>query len=677
MTMSMSLKVLYTVDNEASSYLTRSKTAVDVRVENISSPNNDGSQIKIGMVELNDVLDEICASSPELFSIGMDANVDYNVYCKDICEVDEPLVSFGLLSKLRRDPQTRSTSASEQHTDWPLVIGRVCSNFSAMLRFQNQDADSASQRTLEIKMRFSKVATANSSRRSSISGKHIPLPMARMPSSANSANSNTLAKRLSKTTELCKPHEHTAPLTGKRQTNPKPAPKAVRTQSLPIWDQTKNNQFALPTNSIAHKIYLADRAAKEADLAPRQTQDSKRPVFQISSLQHDNTVQKTKIDDSVSKRFDFITKKKGKMGKPSIKKPVAKLKSTANKKVRRDSIPNTNISTPVAAESLTSIKNDEIDDFKLLRDEDLVQQLLGKQKLKPIDYFEAEQPDKSDECENKENIPPRMTPASSRFEDLLGMDLPSSKTPSDVEKALNNPRSDDPMEWFNDLFGSPVLSQKGATPIKDPLTCNTLPIEDEEHDALRAPTSDLDRTSPMDTLSMPLYELEQRKEQMASKAAPSCKDQLQRIPLLAKTHNDATLHDIEDDAPLCLNTSPLAKAVGGRKISGAKRPAPVPSSPVGHEDYVDDDYMQENCRKRKTMPSSPTSMFPYSGTDEDADIAALNDSTVISEEFSIHEGPGRTGIDSTPATQYRSSDGEDTKHKEEHASPNGRRFSHI
>ncbi|SCU99021.1 LAFA_0G21484g1_1 [Lachancea sp. 'fantastica'] len=673
MTTNMSLKVLYTVDNETNSYLTRSETAVGVRVENITSPNDDGSQIKIGIVQLNDVLNEICASSPELFSFGLGANVDYNVYCKDICEMDEPLVSLGLLSKLRRD-----SSATQQVSKWPLVIGRVCSNFSAMLRFQNQNADAASQRTLEIKMRFSKVATANSSRRSSISNKNAPVNMARISSSstssANGTAVHTVTKRLSKTTELGKPDQATAPITIKRQTNPKPAPKAVRTQSLPIWDQTKNNQFALPTNSIAHKIYLADRAAKDTDPALRQNQDYKKPVFQISSLQNDNTVQRTKVDDSVSKRFDFITKKKGKMGKPSIKKPASKSKSTVVKKTRRDSVPN-----PVAAgssESLAVNKSDELDEFKLLGDEDLVQELLDKQKVKSIDYFDPDQPERSDES-NKENIPPRTTPASSRFEDLLGMDLPSSRTPSDAEKALHNPRSDDPMEWFNDLFGSPILSQKGATPIKDPLTCNTLPIEDEEPDAVRVPVSDLDRTSPMDTLSMPLYELEQKKVQMAEKAAPSCKDQLRRLPLLSRAASGAFLQDLEDESMPVPHTSPTAEVVDGKSRCMGKRTGSATSSPVGDEDYMDA-YMQEKRRKRGIMPSSPTSMFPYSGADNDADIDGHHDSTILNDDFSMNGGPQETGMNSTPATQYRSSDGEISKHREEHdAASAGHQFSRI
>ncbi|SCU93194.1 LANO_0E03246g1_1 [Lachancea nothofagi CBS 11611] len=670
MTTIMSLKVLYTVDRETSPYLTRSKTPVEVRVEDISSPSNDGSQIKIGMVVLNDVLAEICASSPELFSLGVDSNMDYNVYCRDICEMEEPLVSYGLLSKLRNESQQRQAESDALDANWPLVIGRVCSNFSAMLRFQNASSSPQNlQQTLEIKMRFSKVATANSSRRSSISNKSAVMPMLKK---TPSMNLNGVTRRFSKTTELGKPNEPAPSVVAKRLTNPKPAPKAVRTQSLPIWNQDKNNQFALPTNSIAHKIYLADRAAKDTYIGQKQGQD-KKPIYQISTLQQDNSVHKTKIDDSVSKRFDFITKKKGKMGKPSMKKPVTKTKSNnITKKVRRDSIPNT--STPLANELQTNNKSDELEDYKLLGDDDLVQQLLGRQKMRPVDYLEADQPGRSEESDNKENIPPRMTLAASRFEDLIGMDIPSSKSPSDIEKALANPRSDDPMEWFNDLFGSPLLSQKTTTPTKDPLTCNTLPIEDEEQDAAKAPTSDMDRTSPMDTLSMPLYELEQRKQVTNSKLIPSCKDQLRRLPLLSRPHNEHSSHDAEDDATSVLNFSTPSNASNHSMSGRNKRPAPVPSSPVDDEDYLDE-YMQETRRKRKALPSSPTSMFQYQGVHADEEMA--NENTINNEEFSIHERPGRSDADSTPATQYRSSDGENTKHGEDNHAISDREVPHI
>ncbi|SCU91850.1 LADA_0F12508g1_1 [Lachancea dasiensis] len=672
MTTPMSLKVLYTVDKEASPYLTRSKAPVEVRVEQIASPSNDGSQIKVGVVVLSDVLDEICASSPELFSPGADTSIDYNVYCRDICEIDEPLVSYGLLSRLREDSQpTASASNAAPDANWHLVMGRVCSNFSAMLRFQNTD-NSASQnqlqQTLEVKLRFSQVATANSSRRSSISGNSSAVPMIKKTSSAST--SGTVGRRPTKATELGKPNETAAPVMVKRQTNPKPAPKAVRAQSLPIWNQNKNNQFALPANSIAHKIYLADRAAKESDLHLRSDQD-KKPVYQISSLQQDNTVQKTKIDDSVSKRFDFITKKKSKMGKPSIKKPVSKSKSSTTKKGRKDSVPNT--STPITSSISASNKSDEVDEFKLLSDDDLVQQLLGKQKGKPLDFFEAERSEKHDETDNKENVPPRMTPVASRFEDLIGMDFPSSRTPSDIEKALSNPKSDDPMEWFNDLFGSPILSQKAVTPTKDPLTCNTIPI-DEDDEATKPPTSDIDRTSPMDTLSMPLYELGQRKQVLTNKAVLSCKDQLRRLPLLSRSHIEAQGHDREDDATSVLNFSTSPKASHDSANAGTKRRAPVSSPPIDDEDYVNT-YMQETRRKRRAIPSSPTSMFQYQGVEGDGVLP--HDHTLQNEEFSIQQGPDGGDMDSTPATQYRSSDGENTKHDHDAPVITNRQFSHI
>ncbi|CAR30162.1 Spt21p [Lachancea thermotolerans CBS 6340] len=663
MTTRMSLKVLYTVDKETNSYLTRSKAPVEARIESIPSPSNDGTQLRVGIVLLNDVLEQVCASSPELFSYGMDNSVDYNVYCRDICELDEPLVSFGLLSKLRGAAQQQSKNDVD---DWPLVMGRVCSSFSAILRFQNIANTPPTQQTLEIKIRFSKVATANSSRRSSVSGNNVHTLAKKAPTTTTSMLGSRGTSKAAG--EMAKPEAVT-----KRQTNPMPAPKAARTQSLPIWNQSKNNQFALPANSIAHKIYLADRAAKDTASSVKAREEKKPVVYQINSLQQDNTIQKTKVDDSVSKRFDFITKKKGKMAKPSIKKPVAKPKSSV-KKVRRDSV--VQASTPLPREAQTSSminKNDALEEFKLLNDDVLVQQLLDRQKLKPTDFFELDQ-EKGDDSENKENIPPRPVPLSSRFEDLIGMDIPSFKTPSDSEKTGSVPRSDDTLEWFNDLFGSPIGNQKTVTPTKDPLTCNTLPIEDDEQDPSKALTSDIDRTSPMDTLSMPLYELEHKKESKGSEPVPSCKEQLRRLPILTKNSHSGHQDDVRDadsTTPVVLGYSTSPKSNNNELAAGQKRPAPVPSSPADDEDYMDE-YMQERRRKRKTMPSSPTSMFPYREQDGEDEHSMTND------EFSIHERPCRDDANSTPATQYRSSDVENMKHGEESsAETKQNEFLHI
>lgn len=94
---------------------------------------------------------------------------------------------------------------------------------------------------------------------------------------------------------------------GRRQTNPMPAPKAVRTQSLPIWNLKPNiANTGFPRNSIAHKIYLADRKTE----ANQQNNQHQNIAYEINTLQNDNTIQRTKIDDSVSKRFDFMLNKK-------------------------------------------------------------------------------------------------------------------------------------------------------------------------------------------------------------------------------------------------------------------------------------------------------------------------------------------------------------------------------
>ena len=316
------------------------------------------------------------------------------------------------------------------------------------------------------------------------------------------------------------------------------------------------------------------------------------------------------------------------------------------------------------------------DSFRVINDDAIVQQFLSKQKLKSAEFFELDQ-EKIEESDNKENIPPRAVQVASRFEDLLGMDIPSLKTPSDSDKGTSNPRSDDPLEWFNDIFGYSAGNQKVVTPIKDPLTCNTMPIEDEDQDGNKTLTSDLDRTSPMDTLSMPLYELEQKKQLKSSKSIPSCKEQLSRMPLLSKNARSGIQEEdgADETSPVVLSFPTSPKPDNSHFQERQKRPAPV-SSPVDDEDYMDE-YLRERRRKRKTMPSSPTSMFPYQEQDDD-DAGTVGEHTITNEEFSINERQERDGAGSTPATQYRSSDVENMKHGESNsADTKEHRFLHI
>lgn len=642
----MSLKVLYTVDNETNTYLTRSKAPLEVRVGQVPSPSNESTQLSIGMIELHHVLHEMCNSSPELFAPNVDHCMDYNVYCRDVCEAEEPFVSYGLLSKLRQASHLSEPTEEAQDEECAVVVGRVCSNFSALFRSKSSagtadefsSTTKSSPQTLEIKLRLSSVATASSSRRASISNS------SKKPVSAEGKQNGMPPKKPFKT-QLQK-----SQMTSKRQTNPRPAPKAVRTQSLPIWNQNRNPQFVLPANSIAHRIYLADRMTKESETGKETTADKKPVIFQINSLQNDNTVQKTKVDDSISKRFDFINKKKMKPVKPSNKKMISKSKASSAKKGRTDSI--TTIETPLSTSTiqtstfaLPKAAGITPSEFKILPEESVMEEILGTQRIRGGDFFEFHQ-EKPEDMDNKENIPPRPMSLSSRFEDLLEIDLPDLKTPNDIEKFSTNAKEDDTMDWFNSLFGSPLTTQK-----EDPQTCNTLPIEEEDHDTNRTITSDIDRTSPIDTLSMPLLELDHQKQKSGNRATLSCKDQLRRLPLLSKTSKRE--EDEDEDATSSVKQYSTSPRPNNQQF-GAKRPPPVPSSPIEDEEYLDE-ITKQRLKKRKTMPSSPTSMFPYR-EDVDGDEGTNHGNTSINEEFSFRNECGLENVDSTPATQYRSSD---------------------
>ncbi|QEU59733.1 Spt21 [Kluyveromyces lactis] len=612
----MTVKVLYTLDNDPNSFLSRSSAVVPVTVEQIPNPNNVNTTLKIGAVEAEKVLKQVCQSSPELFPAYdgqqvMDKNmnsVDFNVYVKDICEEDEPFVSLGLLSKLRQE------SNAEQN----YMIGRVCTNFASMLQRSTSQMNSfngfASKNTLEIKVRFSKVMTRTNSRRSSISGNNQPAVLSisaatPVASSAPSPAVPTKARRMPSMNNVRRPSitgsNQSAYSKKKRDTNPMPAPKAVRTQSLPIW-----NNPGIPRNSIAHKIYMADRS-KEQNQSPSDSKQEKKLTYQISSLQQDNSVSKFKVDDSISKRFDFMKKKSstGKKSNGSSSNTKNASITTNSKKQKRVHSGNSN--------QETTEENVEME-------------------LRAPEIF------------NKENIPP----VESNIEELL-LDLGSSNE-----------------DWFQGLFQSPAKK----TP-NDSNTFNGIPI-------------DVDRTSPIDTLSMPLVDLEPNSDGAIQVSTGEQLKKLSLLPNIKKrklglVDGDTPINDAvaleEDDADeevivedddatsimLQFSTSPSI-------VQDASSSSSKPTVPVILEEDEDQEQShqleraQQKCanqqqknrnsqldsdddfdsKKRSTaMPSSPTAMFQYQ-IDEP--------STESEHDFS--NARQKLDQDSTPATQYGFSD---------------------
>ncbi|CCC69975.1 hypothetical protein NCAS_0D03940 [Naumovozyma castellii] len=674
----MTLKILYTVDNGSTgSYLARSKRPYPVRVANIPNPiDSNATTLRIGAVDISTALNEIYLNSPEVFDLHNNNNRfhDYNLYFKDICENDEPLVSLGLLSKIRSKILTtkmkENGSSSEDddenddeeddEDDSSVVTGRVCSNFSALLRRTYSNAsrkkssakndESTTSETLEVKLRFSKVITGASSRRSS--GTLATSPKILAPPQEVKVVTTKMSRPIMK------------PM--KRQTNPMPAPKAKRTQSLPIWNLKQPTVTGLPKNSIAHKIFMADRkteATNNNNININTVTNNASAVlsYEIDSLQSDNSIQKIKIDDSISKRFDFmLNKKKSSSNSNSRKNSISKPKAIKKKKHGKQ--------TTMAA--ILEREKSELNDS-----------------LQFDELFDTTNKSKNvEDVSNKENVPPSINgPLKSELE--LDFDVLN----------FSNGDMKNEISWLNDFnyFDSPSLiindqtalsnthlhatdsnnhnhnhsntnitgqfhSVKNTTP-RDPNTCNTMPIENEEsglneenenendpeHIKNIVITSDIDRTSPIDTLSMPLMDLAQQKQ-----LDHSCGDQLKRLPLMmhktsnlepqvkfsrkpSVSHKTETVDEYDDTTSVMTNFS-------------------TPNEPEKSKNDFGDEAEEEeesDMKKQRIMPSSPSMMFNYAQDNENEtdDSNDLFSSFVVdgsNEESRAHNN------DSTPATQY-------------------------
>ncbi|CCK70841.1 Spt21p KNAG_0F01730 [Huiozyma naganishii CBS 8797] len=639
----MPLKILYTLDDRScTSYLARTKTPRKVQVVEIPNLRGGGgagdanvaATSRIGAVPLNAVVKELFVNSPELLHNG--ESQDYNVYFKDICEVDEPLVSLGLLSKIRRglnlnegrrfnydsieeqqqgqDPQqqqqermgdvdegTETEEASsdndvnglggdsnEELDDTVVVTGRVCTNFTALLRrsyssnmSSRKDAKQPLAETLEIKLKLSKIT--NSRRKDSSTDSPfvqpspvtIPTPTVSVTPRQRKSSTTSTTTRVypvpTPTSQVNKQHKIVKP---RRQTNPMPAPKASRTQSLPIWNlNLKNggNNTALSgnafmKNSIAHKIYLADKMTEA-----NQQMDTQQVSYELNALQNDNTVQKTRIDDSVSKRFDFMLNRKRKPQATKRPKPAAKGKNNTAK-------------TPVSPLNNTCTPKDAVS----ANNANIIEGV-------------------SSAVANKENIPPANSDPSTVGNAITSMDGLNAET-LDLNY-LNF--SDNEINWLADftsgstpsMFDNTQHAGVGNPNITKQTNNNKLTPRD-------VVMEDVDRTSPIDTLSMPLMDLEQTKtlitQRDMSKHPTSCKEQLQRLPLLQpgmSRYKGVSLvgggKPLDDDVPgsdatVLVNYSTPTQM---DKNSGA----------IEEEDDEDDDVKKNN----RTMPSSPGILYGY------------------------------------------------------------------
>lgn len=661
----MALKILYTLDNGSSgTYLARSKRPQAVTVITIPNPTSPGegdqANFRIGAVELSPVLQEIYMNSPELLSHnGSKSGHDYNLYYKDICELDEPLVSLGLLSqirhKLRKENGEDIVQVDEHDDDETFIVtGRICSNFAALLKrsYSNSCSIDAEERTssetLEVKLRFIRVVTEKTSRRPSNTVSRMP----RTPLAVQTQQQHVMSKPTARPQKLIRPVKGTVV---KRQMNQTPAPKAERTQSLPIWNpkQQMSNNTAFPANSIAHKIYLADRKTDNVQPATQQPL-----AYQINALQQDNTIQKYKVDDSVSKRFDFmLNKKKDPQQDQQQGKAQTVVKKTTAAKARRF---NTMAAIPVPpAESKPKIISKKSQRSESICEENLAP--ITEENFVLQDLLEGMSNKRQSQGyteDNKENQP--------QMNDEFDLDLLSFPE--------INAKSD--LEWFGDFspFHSPSLIQNllaehakkpSTTTPKDANTCNTISIDNAEEEDQQMQeeqgksTSDIDRTSPIDTLSMPLMELNDR----SNTRMVSCQEQLRRLPILGKgetTGKGSPEKDVVDNAQpedevtsivmqlssSCQDLRVPEKDTVSKVSNSSQASTPALTRCYEYQDGEEDE-LSEGTKRQRTMPSSPTHMFNY----ED-DLSSAGETNDLFSSFIQTRTAANNNADSTPATQY-------------------------
>ncbi|EJS44200.1 spt21p [Saccharomyces arboricola H-6] len=752
----MTLKILYTLDNGSNgSYLARSRTPTHVRVANISNPFpaalNGNTELRIGAIHLETVLHEIYLNSPEVLDHDtLKDGYDYNLYYRDICEVDEPLVSLGLLSKLRKKFHKIHNSAYqptgnngneqengendeievEEEDESFIVTGRVCSNFSALLRRSYSNVSSKNGRTannqvpeetLEVKLRFSKVVTStriftNSAVNPGISNIQIQSPSQSLSALPCTSRTQSLSKanqiknsRNTRTTVTI--NNASTATSGRRQTNPMPAPKAVRTQSLPIWNLKPNStNTGFPRNSIAHKIYLADRKTE----VHQQNTQHQSMAYEINTLQNDNTIQKTKIDDSVSKRFDFMLNKKKPTKKASFtaatiarRQPSVNINPKHSTKINSEKKPTdkltiARVKNPDSKSSNRSVTADQRRSSLVEPLSDNVDSVLNDILSEPVGQEqELQQKQKQHKIStinenDKENIPPQnITDRENKLYDELyfNTDLPMSDFSDVMFK--------DEMGWLSNFyfFESPTSitgphpnqqNLKPSTTPKDPNTCNTVTLENEDVGEVdiaqsnKIPlTSDVDKTSPIDSLSIPLIELNHSSsgtniQQISIKEGPALNtaDSSNDTPCDNDTKDRKTSIIDSDNSktqPMHMNFStPADHPTSDNNGSATKKLVSLPEvqqSKRSHEALEEEEEEEEeDLKKQKAIPSSPCGMFNYHqpvGNNLSADMlneeqeqSVDNDnvSDKTNDLFSTFVNPGRAGsrVVTSPIGEYQS-----------------------
>ncbi|KAL3235751.1 Spt21p [Nakaseomyces bracarensis] len=678
----MTLKILYTLDSGATgSYLARSRTPHLVKVVNI--PESDGSgevaeesnssgtrMMKVGAVHISSVLEEIYQNSPEVLStLDTDSDQDYNLYYRDICEYEEPLVSLGLLSQLRKkldakkeqitapvlEEEQDSEDAEEEEF---IVTGRVCSNLSALLRrsysnMKKKSTTSNTPETLEVKLRFTRMMRTpvtrksynESSQRSIQQGNFKPQAKTyQHPIHANQ-NRQSSVKSKPKMKMMGAPAatgtNNNNMSSNRRQTNPMPAPKAKRTQSLPIWNlKPGNGNNMYLKNSIAHKIYMADR---QTDGGPVN------PTFQTPVEQQEA---KPTVDESVSKRFEFMLGKK----KSSNVKQTKKGNSS-----KKEQDTETQLKTKKNKKNRTKSNDFKKPMLSVNQENNLMYDSLLSDNTPQSEIYN----DARNYNENKENIPPTCTNTGDINNDLDMINFEGINLKGD----MNWLNSFNPFDYQNSTNNQPSSKGLNSTP-QDINTCNTVTIENEEDDELQAQNdfnpsgfthevkskfnnevyvnTDIDKTSPIDNLSMPLLDMLDDKSKTKTKNSTSVV-----LNIEVDDNDDEDDENMNEDS-----TSIMANNSTPVEQSTISRIAPLKKSISSIEEEDDEDEEEEEedhkrmSKKRRTIPSSPSMMFSYHDASPNSEIT--ND--LFTSFMNNNDASGNEENHDTPATICPTSD---------------------
>lgn len=226
----MGLKVTYNFDDDQV-FLSKSNANMKVKFGEMELLNNETRLI--GVVKLRACIEAVLRSSPEIVP-NLAQRYDYNIYVCDYSEINTPLVGYGLLSKLISNDYTDSSDDEGSHNSNNqnnnttnsnnsssgskardiLIPGKVETNIMSLL------TDNKSKQVLSVKLQF----------------KRIERQKVRISSKSSTKNNNAASTgngNSSYTRKLIKPSRN-GMKPSKRTTNPGPAPKAMRTLSLPV-----------------------------------------------------------------------------------------------------------------------------------------------------------------------------------------------------------------------------------------------------------------------------------------------------------------------------------------------------------------------------------------------------------------------------------------------------------